>query len=89
MSRRNRFVLVLAALLLAALVVALLVLWKSSREQSIACTKLRQPGLGAIGLRHQPHALCALDPDGNGLACEELPLRVAPAFWTNEEIQGY
>ena len=50
--------------------------------------QLRQPSLGAVGLRNRPPRYAALDPDGNGLACEELPLGVAPALWTNEVPPG-
>jgi hypothetical protein len=37
-GRRKWFILLLAILLLATLVVALFVLWKSSRDEIIACT---------------------------------------------------
>lgn len=30
-----------------------------------------------------PTQYAALDPDGNGIACEELPPGIAPASWTN------
>jgi micrococcal nuclease len=30
-----------------------------------------------------PTTYAALDPDGNAIACEELPFGAAPAFWTN------
>src|SRR5215213_3025816 len=33
-------------------------------------------------------AYAALDPDGNGMACEELPLGAAPAWWTTEIPAG-
>jgi micrococcal nuclease len=35
-----------------------------------------------------PTRYAALDPDSNGLACEDLPLGVAPAGWTNEVPRG-
>jgi endonuclease YncB( thermonuclease family) len=35
-----------------------------------------------------PAAYAVLDPDGNGLACEELARGAAPAWWTNELPAG-
>ena len=35
-----------------------------------------------------PTRYAALDPDGNGLACEELPVGAAPAWWTTEVPVG-
>ncbi len=86
--RRKRFVLVLAVLLLAALMVALLVLWKSSREHSIACVNYDSQVWAQSVYDTDPARYAALDPDGNGLACEELAHGVAPAGWTNEVPRG-
>src|SRR5215213_7650316 len=35
-----------------------------------------------------PTRYAALNPDGNDLACEELPLGAAPALWTDEIPEG-
>jgi micrococcal nuclease len=35
-----------------------------------------------------PAGYAALDPDGNGLACEELPSGAAPALWTSQVPSG-
>jgi micrococcal nuclease len=35
-----------------------------------------------------PAGYAALDPDGNGLACEELPSGAAPAMWTSRVPSG-
>jgi micrococcal nuclease len=35
-----------------------------------------------------PAEYVALDPDGNGLACEELPSGAAPAHWTSQVPSG-
>ena len=35
-----------------------------------------------------PAGYAALDPDGNGLACEELPSGAAPALWTTQIPSG-
>ena len=35
-----------------------------------------------------PAGYASLDPDGNGLACEELPPGAAPAWWTTEIPPG-
>jgi hypothetical protein len=83
-GRRKWFVLVLAALLLAALVVALLVFWKSSREEIIACANYDSQVWAQSVYETNPIRYADLDPDGNGLACEDLPLGAAPAEWANE-----
>jgi endonuclease YncB( thermonuclease family) len=86
-GRRKRFVLVLAALL-TALVVALLVFWKSSREEIIACTNYDSQVWAQSVYEPDPTHYAVLDLDGNGLACEELAHGVAPALWTNEVPRG-
>jgi hypothetical protein len=83
-DRRGEFILLLAVLLLAALVVALLALWNSSREETIACATYDSQVWAQSVYDTDPTRYAALDPDGNGLACEELPRGVAPALWTNE-----
>ncbi len=35
-----------------------------------------------------PAGYAALDPDGNGIACEELPSGAAPALWTTQVPSG-
>src|ERR687893_3260601 len=35
-----------------------------------------------------PAGYSGLDPDGNGLACEELPPGAAPALWTDRGLVG-
>ena len=87
-GRRKWFVLVLAALLLPALVVALLVFWKSSREEIIACTNYDSQIWAQSVYETDPTHYAVLDPDGNALACEELAHGVAPALWTNEIPRG-
>jgi micrococcal nuclease len=87
-SRRTWFVPVLAVLLLAALVVALLALWTTSREEIIAYTKYDSQVWAQSVYKTDPVRYAAFDPDGNGLACEDLPLGVAPALWTNKVPSG-
>src|SRR5215207_7216073 len=87
-GRRNWFVLVLAVLLLAALVVVLLVRWNSSREEIIACANYDSQVWAQSVYETNPTHYAVLDPDGNGLACEELPHGVAPAGWTSEVPRG-
>ena len=84
MSRRSRFVLLLAILVLATLVVALLVLRNASREEIIACANYDSQVWAQSVYDTEPARYTALDPDGNGLACEELPHGVAPVRWTTE-----
>jgi micrococcal nuclease len=87
-GRRSRFLLLLAIVVLATLVVVLLVLWKTSREQSIACANYDSQVWGQSVYETDPTRYAILDPDGNGIACEELPHGVAPAAWTNEVPRG-
>src|SRR5215208_5039596 len=83
-GRRTWFILVLAVLLLAALVGVLLVRLKSSREEIIACANYSAQVWAQSVYETDPSRYAALDPDGNGRACDELPLGVAPAHWTTE-----
>jgi hypothetical protein len=83
-GRRSWFFLLLAALVLGALVVALLVFWKASREEIIDCANYDSQVWAQSVYDTDPTRYAALDPDSNGLACEELPHGVAPALWTNE-----
>jgi hypothetical protein len=71
-GRRRRIVLLLAMLLLATLVVALLVLWKSSREEIIACANYDSQVWAQSIYDADPTRHAALDPNGNDRACEEL-----------------
>jgi micrococcal nuclease len=87
-GRRSGFVLLLAIVVLATLVVALLVLWKTSREENITCANYDSQVWAQSVYESDPTRNAALDPDDNGLACEELPLGVAPAWWTNEVPPG-
>ena len=88
MNRRSGFILLLAIVVLATLVVALLVLRQTSREEIIACANYDAQVWAQSVYDTDPTRYAALDPDGNGLACEELSLGVAPALWTNEIPSG-
>jgi len=87
-SRRKWFVLVLAVLLLAALMLVLLVLWKTSRGQLIACANYDNQAWAQSVYETDPSRYAALDPDGNGRACDELSPGVAPAHWTTYVPRG-
>jgi micrococcal nuclease len=87
-GRRTWFVLLLAILALAALVVALLVLRVTSRKEIIACANYDSQVWAQSVYETDPTRYAALDPDGNSLACEELPHGVAPAGWTREVPRG-
>jgi endonuclease YncB( thermonuclease family) len=71
-------------LVLATLVVALLVLRKTSREETIACANYDSQVWAQSVYETDPTRYAVLDPDSNGLACEELPHGVAPVRWTTE-----
>jgi hypothetical protein len=58
-------------------VVTLLVLWKTSREETIACANYDSQVWAQSVYDTEPTWYAALDPDSNGLACEELPHGVA------------
>lgn len=87
-GRRTWFVLLLAVVVLAALVLTLFVLRKGPREEIIACTSYDSQIWAQSLFESDPSRYAALDPDGNGLACEELPLGAAPALWTNKIPPG-
>ena len=74
--------------MLATLVVALLVLREPSRKEIIACANYDSQVWAQSVYDSDPTRYAALDPDSNGLACEDLPLGVAPAGWTNEVPRG-
>ena len=80
MSRRGGFILLLAIAVLATLVVALLVHWKPAPEQSIACSNYDSQVWAQSVYETDPIRYTDLDPDGNSLACKELPHGVAPAM---------
>ncbi len=83
MGRRSGFILLLAIVVLATLVVALLVLRKAPQEEIIACASYDSEIWAQSLFESDPSRYAALDPDGNDLACEELPLGVGPALWAN------
>jgi micrococcal nuclease len=87
-GRRSGFVLLLAIVVLAILVVVLFVRWNSSRDEIIACTNYDSRVWAQSVYETNPTRYTALDPDGNGLACEELSHGVAPAGWANEIPAG-
>src|SRR5215218_3059686 len=85
---RTGFVLLLAIVVLATLAVALLVLRETFREEIIDCVNYDSQVWAQSVYESDPTHYAALDPDGNGLACEDLPHGVAPAGWTNEVPLG-
>jgi endonuclease YncB( thermonuclease family) len=87
-GRRKWFILLLTILVLATLVIALLVLWKTSRKEIIDCVNYDSQVWAQSVYESDPAQYAALDPDGNSLACEDLPHGVAPAGWTNEVPPG-
>jgi endonuclease YncB( thermonuclease family) len=87
-GRRRRFILLLAIVVLAIVVVALLVLRQTPREEIIACANYDAQIWAQSVYDTDPTRYAALDPEGNGLACEELSLGIAPAWWTNEVPRG-
>jgi micrococcal nuclease len=87
-GRRSGFILLLAIVVLATLVVALLVLRQTSRKDIIACANYDSQVWAQSVYETDATRYAALDPDGNDFACEELPLGIAPAWWTNEVPRG-
>src|SRR5215203_518328 len=87
-GRRSGFLLLLAIVVLATLVVVLLVRWNSSRDEIIACANYDSQVWAQSRFDADSTRYAVLDPDDNGLACEELPHGVAPVLWTNEVPRG-
>jgi micrococcal nuclease len=87
-GRRSGFILLLAIVVLATLVVALLVLRQTPREEIIACANYDAQIWAQSVYEADSSRYAALDPDGNGLACEDLPPGIAPVGWTNEVPRG-
>ncbi len=87
MGRRSGFLLLLAIVVLATLVV-LLVRWNSSRDEMIACANYDAQVWAQSVYETDPIRYAIFDPDGNGLACEELSPGIAPAMWTNAVPRG-
>ena len=88
MSRRRWLVLLIAIVVPATVVVALLVLRETSREEGITCANYDSQVWAQSVYDTDRTRYAVLDPDSNGLACEELPLGVSPAVWTNEVPRG-
>jgi micrococcal nuclease len=57
-------------------------------EQAIDCTGHDSQIWAQSVFESNPTRYIALDPDGNGLACEELPPGAAPAWWTHDVPAG-
>lgn len=52
-------------------------------ESTDACTAFNSRIWAQTVYDEDPGSNAALDPDGDNLACEELPLGIAPALWTD------
>lgn len=70
--------------LLTAVTVAVLGLPASLVAQATTCTSYDSQIWAQSVYETDPAAYAALDPDGNGLACEELSPGAAPAWWTTD-----
>jgi micrococcal nuclease len=73
---------------LITLVLLLLVPTPPTGAQALSCTDYDSQIWAQSVYVSDPTRYAALDPDGNGLACEELPPGVAPAWWTDEIPDG-
>ena len=71
-------------LVLAALTVGL----SPVAGQALDCTGYDSQIWAQSVFESDPTRYAALDPDGNGLACEELPPGAAPVWWTDEIPTG-
>jgi endonuclease YncB( thermonuclease family) len=58
------------------------------RAQSATCSEYDSQVWAQSVYETDRTAYAALDPDGNGMACDELPLGAAPAWWTTEVPAG-
>lgn len=82
-ARASAAVLIVVLGLLAARVPA-----GSARAQVISCADLGVYEYAQSLYDADPAAWAALDPDGDGVACPELPHGVAPALWTDSIPAG-
>lgn len=67
----------------ALIVVASAVLGAEASAQTASCTTYDSQVWAQSVYETDPATYAPLDPDGNGIACEELPPGAAPALWTN------
>src|SRR4051794_35354755 len=75
-------------LALALSLVALTVRVPPVAGQGLACADFDNQIWAQSVYDSDPAGNASLDPDGNGLACEELPLGAAPAMWTEQVPSG-
>ena len=74
--RQRRFAVVFALLLLAVSIPALPV-----AAQTATCADFDAYEWAQAVFESDPQAYDSLDPDGDGIACPDLPSGFAPAFW--------
>jgi micrococcal nuclease len=74
--------------LLASLTLALIQWPTTGSAQATDCTGYDSQIWAQSVFETDPTRYALLDPDGDGLACEELPPGAAPAWWTDEIPAG-
>src|SRR5918997_6258062 len=79
---------VMRTLALALSLVTLTIYQPHAAGQPIDCDGFDSQIWAQTVYETDPAAYAALDPDGNGFACEELPLGAAPAQWTSQVPAG-
>lgn len=65
------------------LVVGMLQVPSLTASQALTCADLDSQIWAQVLFETDPTGFSALDPDGNGLACDDLPPGAAPASWTH------
>src|SRR5829696_3482032 len=75
-------------LALALSLAALTFRWSPTSGQPIDCDGYDSQIWAQSVYESDPPAYVALDPDGNGIACEALPSGAAPAQWTSHVPSG-
>ena len=64
------------------------ILAASAARESSGCAAYNSRVWAQTVYDEDPGQYAGLDPDGDGLACEDLPLGIAPALWTDEAPAG-
>lgn len=57
---------------------------EAAAQTSASCSAFNSRVWAQTVFEHDPASNRALDPDNDGLACEELPPGIAPALWTDD-----
>jgi micrococcal nuclease len=80
---RPKCIPLLSVICLTVVLVAGTLIPVPTQAQGASCTAYDSQIWAQSVYHSDPTQFAALDPDGNGIACEDLPLGAAPALWTD------